>query len=96
MTTETISRQQALELINQVKAQSRVYSVKYLKKDGSVRKAQCHPTCAKYLKGGAATYNANNAGNIWYHDLGVKGSRCFNINRVLELTVNKQHYIVQE
>lgn len=95
MNKQTITRQQALELIKQAKEQSHFYSAKYLKANGELREAVAHPNVQKFLKGGVATYNSN-PDNVGYYDLNAKGYRCFNINRVLELTVNKQHYIVQE
>ena len=88
-----ITQQQALELINQAKAANQFYSAKYIKKDGSLREAVAHPHCTKHLKGGAATYTSN-PNLVGYYDMGAKGYRCFSINRVVELKVNKQTYQV--
>lgn len=91
----TITRQKARELIQKAKEHSQFYSATYIKKDGSERKAVAHPNCQKHLKGGAATYNSN-PDNVGYWDLDKKAYRCFNIQRVKELTVGKQHYVVED
>jgi len=72
----------------------KIFSIIFIKKDGSKRHMNCMKGVKKYLKGGNSTYNGihNDKNNIGVYDLKIKQYRCFNINSVIELKYNKQIY----
>ena len=91
-----VSRDQAKKILNKIQKRSSFYSITYLKKDNTERKAVAHPNVKKHLKGGKATYNASNPDNIGYYDLGAKGYRSFNIDRLKKIKFAGTTYEVED
>jgi len=70
--------------------ESAIFTVVFVKQDGTVRKMVCRRGVKKYLKGGEATYKANKH-LVGVFDMRKKEYRCFNKLRVMEI-----HYKTEE
>lgn len=80
-------------------AGGKIFSVEFVKKDGSIRKMTCRRGVDKYSDGGVAGYSVNpeNIGvfELAHGDSARKGKenyRCFNANNVLTMKVNGVEY----
>lgn len=63
-----------------------IFSVKFIKKDGSIREMQCRTGVTKHLRGGESTI-AHIEDLYGVFDVAKKAYRCFYLNTVLEVTV---------
>ena len=67
----------------------KIFHVRFVKADGSIREMTCRTGVSKHTKGGEAYYKAN-SDNIGVYELnsgreGAENYRCFNANRVLSI-----------
>lgn len=89
-----------MKKVDQVKAlveQSggKLFSVKFVKKDGTIRTMTCRREVHKYSGGGVAGYS-NNPNNIGVYEFcerqGKEGHRCFDAGSVLAMKVKGVEY----
>lgn len=79
------------EILNAVKVKQLVgntfFSVKFVKKDGSIRKMTARIGVKKHLKGGQKTYDSDSLNYLTVFDVQKKGYRTINLNTLRELKV---------
>ena len=68
----------------------RLFSVTFIKKDGSERKMIARLGVKSYLTGGGARYNAEDRNNIVVFSMNDKGYRTINIDALLKVKANGQ------
>jgi len=68
----------------------RLFSVTFIKKDGSERKMTARLGVKSYLTGGGARYNAEDRNNIVVFSMNDKGYRTINIDALLKVKANGQ------
>ena len=76
-------------------AGGKIFSVKFVKKDGTIRSMTCRREVHKYANGGEAGYssNPNNVGVYEFCERkGREGYRCFDAENVLTMKVNGVEY----
>ncbi len=87
--TNSISRQQ--ELRNKIHSTNgKIFSTRFVKKDGSERKMVCRLGVKKHLKGGDST-TAHKQNLVTVFDLQKKAYRCINLETVIEISLEKDH-----
>ena len=87
------STQMQLATIQEIiaKTNGRFFTVVFKKKDGSYRTMNCRTGVHKHLKGGKATFNAQDKAQgdwtvgVWENQ---KGYRCFKASQVVSITTN--------
>lgn len=88
-----IDKKQAIKLIS--KSNGKIFSVKFLKKDNSLRQMTCRLGVKKHLKGGELSFNPKEYDLIPVFDLGKNSYRMINLESLLELNIENQKYIVE-
>jgi hypothetical protein len=80
--------------INEIKnlAQNQIFSVKFIKKDGSLREMVCRLGVKKHLKGGELAYDAKSLGYLPVFDMQKEDYRMINTNTIVEIKINGQVY----
>lgn len=76
-------------------AGGKIFSVQFVKKDGTIRSMTCRREVHKYANGGTAGYssNPNNVGVYEFCERqGKEAYRCFNAENVLAMKVNGKEY----
>lgn len=78
-------------LVNLVKSTvgNKIFSVEFVKKDGTLRKMHCRLNVKKHLKGGTKKYNAEARNLLTVFDLQKKQYRTINLNTIQRLTCGK-------
>lgn len=89
---ETINRVQSAVLLERSKG--KIFSVEFIKKDGTYRKMLARTNVKKYLKGGETRYCFLDKGLISCFDLQKKNYRTINLNTVTRLNINGKKYEV--
>lgn len=77
------------------KAGGKLFSVQFVKKDGTVRSMTCRREVHKFSSGGTAGYssNLNNVGVYEFCERqGKQAYRCFNAENVIAMKVNGKEY----
>lgn len=72
----------------------KIFSVEFLKKDGTLRKMTCRFGVKKYLKGGELTYDANKKNYLIVYDLKEESYRTINLNTLQKLTFEGNEYTI--
>ena len=81
--------EKVIDVINQ--SRGRICSVRFVKKDGSVRKMLFRKGVRKNLKNKGLSYNPESVGNVIVYEVN-NGYRTINCNSVLELKANRKSY----
>jgi hypothetical protein len=81
--------EKVIDVINQ--SRGRICSVRFIKKDGSVRKMVFRKGVSKGVKGKGLSYNPESVGNMVVFEMN-NGFRTINCNSVLELKANRKSY----
>ena len=68
----------------------RLFSVTFIKKDGSERKMVARLGVKSYLTGGGAKYNAEERNNLVVFSMGDNGYRTISIDSLLKVKANGQ------
>jgi hypothetical protein len=87
-----ISRDTAKELIFNTKG--KIFTVTFIKKDGSERKMNARLGVKRYLKGGELKYDAAEMGYIPVYDIQAQGYRMVNTNTINGLNIGGRQYNV--
>jgi hypothetical protein len=69
-----------------------IFSVDFIKKDGSHRTMSCRLGVKKHLKGGELPFDPVTKGLLPVYDLQKEGYRMINLNTIQELRVRGQVY----
>jgi hypothetical protein len=92
-----ISKQEALTKINS--SNGRVFGVVFEKADGTMRKMSGRIDVTKHLKGGVATYRGKDGSkqNVGLYEMaGTKsGYKCFSLDRLKEIHIDNEEYVVE-
>lgn len=89
---ETITAKQALEMIKESKG--KIFSVTFVKKDGTVRDMVCRREVLCHLKGGTLGYNPEDFNLIGVFDMKVQDYRSINLSTLQKLKMNGVEYVV--
>ena len=81
--------EKVIDVINQ--SRGRICSVRFIKKDGSVRKMVFRKGVSKGVKGKGLSYKPESVGNMVVFEMN-NGFRTINCNSVLELKANRKSY----
>lgn len=92
-----ISKETAKQLIfDTIKVNNgQIFSVKFIKKDGSLREMVARLGVKKHLKGGELSYNPDDYNMITAFDMQKKAYRMISIDYIQELKVNGQTFEVK-
>lgn len=84
--------------INEIKslAHNQIFSVKFIKKDGTLREMVCRLGVKKHLKGGELAYDAKSMGYLPVFDMQKEDYRMINTNTIVEIKINGVVYKVTE
>jgi hypothetical protein len=74
---------------------SKIFSVEFTKKDGSLRKMTCRLGVKKYLKGGELGYDAEALNYLTVFDLQSEEYRTINVNTLKSITFEGIKYEVE-
>ena len=91
---KNISVSEALELILGTKDSGRLFSARFIKKDGTPRNMVCRLGVTKDLKGVGLKFDALSKGLIPVYDTHKRAYRMINLNSLKALQINKQFYTV--
>lgn len=72
------------QMIDQASAGGKIFSVKFVKGNGTIREMNCRRNVKKHLVGGPTKYPAKQ-GAIGVYDIQAKGYRCFYPQKVLAI-----------
>ena len=72
----------------------KIFTVVFIKKDGTERTMNARLGVKKYLKGGELKYNASEMGLIPVYDIQSKGYRMVNSNTIKKLKIGGKVYVV--
>lgn len=70
----------------------KIFSVKFIKKDGSIRVMNCRLNTTKGKNGKGMNYNPIEKSLLPVYDMTNKGYRMVNIRTILSLTIKGNHY----
>lgn len=76
----------AKELIES--SNGKIFSVDFIKKDGTLRKMRARTGVKKYLKGGKQAYNPTEYGLVNVFDMDAKDYRSIRVDNVVRIKVN--------
>lgn len=72
----------------------KIFSVEFIKKDGTIRKMTCRLGVTKHLKGGELTYNAAEKNYLIVYDIKTENYRTINLNTLQKLTFEGNTYTI--
>jgi len=75
--------------------EGKIFSVVFIKKDGSKRKMQCRLGVKKHLRGGERAYVPEDFGLLGVFDMEKKGYRMVNLETLMSFTVDGMKYLVK-
>ena len=90
---ETITRQQAVELVNSSKG--RFFSITFIKKDKTERRMTARTGVKKGVNGQGMKYNPSDYGMKSVYDMGVLDWRMVNFKTATRLKINKKDYVIE-
>ena len=88
---KTLTKEQAKEQIFNTKG--KIFNVKFIKKDGTLRDMTCRREVKKGVKGIGMAYNPSDYNLIPVYDMS-KGFRMINAATIKEVTINKNSFNV--
>ncbi len=80
----TVSRKEAKDFIPK---RGQIFSVKFIKKDGTIRHMNCRTGVKKYLKGGKLAFNPDDYNLVSVCDMKEKKYKFISLTTMLELRV---------
>jgi hypothetical protein len=94
MNIKTITRDNLFNLI--CKNKSNIFSVVFLKKDGSIRKMICRFGVKKHLKGGSLKFDPIKRGLLVVFDMQKESYRMINLKTITNINMKGVEYNVQD
>jgi hypothetical protein len=88
-----LTKQQAEDMIKASKG--KIFTVTFVKKDGSTRIMNARLGVKAYLQGGSLPYNPEEKGLLPLFDIQIKSYRVINLKTITELTIGGNTYTVQ-
>ena len=88
-----INRDNIFNLI--CKNKSSIFSVVFLKKDGSIRKMVCRFGVKKHLKGGSLSFEPIKRGLLVVYDMQKEGYRMINLKTISQIQMKGIEYYVK-
>jgi len=89
----SLTKQQAEDMIKASKG--KIFTVTFIKKDGSIRVMNARLGVKAYLQGGSLPYNPEEKGLLPLFDIQIKSYRVINLRTITELTIGKKTYEVK-
>ena len=89
----SLTKQQAEDMIKASKG--KIFTVTFIKKDGSTRVMNARLGVKAYLQGGSLPYNPEEKGLLPLFDIQIKSYRVINLRTITELTIGKKTYEVK-
>jgi len=87
-----VTRKEKLELL--ISNKGRVFTVIFIKKDGSIRKMNCRIGVTNYLKGGSLKFDPTKRGLLSVFDMQKKSYRFINLDTIQSITMKGKRYNV--
>jgi len=83
-----------IEILKKIKAQpnGRIFSVSFIKKDGTERIYNCTKLNKKSLKGGQRSWNPEESGRMFVYENNAKGWRTLDINTINWVQIDGQKF----
>ena len=91
---KTIKRSQVINIIKE--NENKIFSVIFIKKDGTMRKMNCKRKVKKHLKGGKLAFNPIVKGLLSVYDMVNKGYRFINLNTLISIKIENKEYKIEE
>lgn len=76
------------------KLNGKIFTVEFIKKDGTKRVMNCRTNVQKDLAGGNLRYDAESMGYLPVYDLQNKGYRMINLNTITSIKANGLEYLI--
>lgn len=89
-----INRKKLLELIRENK--SNIFSVVFLKKDGTIRRMICRLGVKKYVNGKGLKYDPIERGLLGVFDMQKEAYRMINLETIMNINMKGVEYNVQD
>ncbi len=89
-----INRRNILELL--IKNKGSIFSVVFLKKDGTLRKMLCRFGVKKHLKGGKLKFNPIERSLLVVFDMQKEGYRMINLETLMSINMKGVEYNVKD
>ena len=89
-----INRRNILELL--IKNKGSIFSVVFLKKDGTLRKMLCRFGVKKHLKGGKLAFNPLERALLVVFDMQKEGYRMINLETLMSINMKGVEYNVKD
>lgn len=89
-----IKRKHILSLLKAKKENGQMFSVSFIKNDGSVREMTARLGVTKHLAGGELKFHAESMGYLPVFDMQKKGYRMININTLMTVKMDGTTYKV--
>lgn len=90
---ETITRQQAVELVNSSKG--RFFTITFVKKDNTERRMTARTGVKKGVNGQGMKYNPSDYGMKSVYDMSKLDWRMINFKTATRLKINKKDYVIE-
>lgn len=71
---------------------NKIFSVEFIKKDGTVREMTCRLGVTKHLKGGELKHDANALGHLVVFDMQKQAYRTINFNTLKRIKLEGKEY----
>ena len=88
-----IMQETAAEMI--LKSGGKIFSAKFVKKNGEVRKITCRLHVSKHVKGVGRSFEPSDYDLVGVFDLQADGPRMINLKTIVELTMEGVRYDVE-
>ena len=72
----------------------RIFTVDFIKKDGTPRSMNCRMGVTSYLKGGKASYNADDKNMLYVFDMKKRQYRTINATTITAIRCNGDSFLV--
>lgn len=88
-----VTKDKVRELI--YNSNGKIFSVVFIKKDGTIRKMNCRTKVTKHLKGGSLKFSPSSKGLCVVYDLQKKAYRMINLNTIINIKMEGSNYDVR-
>jgi hypothetical protein len=82
--------------LRELVGENNIFTVDFIKKDGSLRKMNCRLGVKKHLKGGELKYNPTEKNLLPVFDMEKQSYRMINVSTIKEIRYNHQNFIIEE
>ena len=82
--------------LRELVGENNIFTVDFIKKDGSLRKMNCRLGVKKHLKGGELKYNPTEKNLLPVFDMEKQSYRMINVSTIKEVRYNHQNFTIEE